>query len=233
MKLRGKLFDMSISKLLIALKGGSGSGNFGHFGRPGKRGGSASGNSLSTTFVVNNYLGVDIQPSVEVLDAVDFDDLFGSPDDAIHGGVAAIRTDDGIFIKRGYESDGLHELVHEAGFLEHGINAFLNEGITQAATESMAKQAGLSVRNTYDREVATVRQYILPAVGVPEREFYRGYARANDKADYIAKLVWNKHQIELSDSDEWGKFNTVHDLKNEIATMLGYAPRLAYVTGKQ
>lgn len=38
---------MSYQFLLLALKGGAGSGNFGHAGRPGKRGGSAPGRSIS------------------------------------------------------------------------------------------------------------------------------------------------------------------------------------------
>ena len=38
---------MTLNKLFLKLKGGPGSGNFGHSGRPGKRGGSSPGGEFS------------------------------------------------------------------------------------------------------------------------------------------------------------------------------------------
>lgn len=46
--------EMSIDKLFLMLKGGAGSGNFGHAGRPGKRGGSGLGSGSGVIKQIEN-----------------------------------------------------------------------------------------------------------------------------------------------------------------------------------
>ncbi len=198
--------------------------------KPDSRGEDAPPSPKRIVGVVANYLGVQPQfTSFKVMTSGEFDRKFGSPDDAIHGGVAAIRTNDGaIYVKQGYESDGLHEMTHAAGFLEEGVNEYTNEGVTQAATEEMAKESGTEVRQTYSDEVNYVRNYLIPATGLSPQQFFRGYAGAKDKGEYLVDAIWSANGDKFVDEVDWGSNPRAAMLK-EIPRALGPIPQLTYL----
>ncbi len=178
---------------------------------------------------VNDYLGGTVRASgLNVLDPVDFDRRFAGEYEDLHGGIAAIRTGKGIFIKKGYESDGVHELVHQSGALEKGVGAFVNEGVTQSATKRIGQQASIDVRDTYDRETAFVEKYILPTVGLKPKAFFRGYIGAENKSAYITDLVWKKYGDRFSSVEEWGK-NPRQSFLRGIDEMIGTHIHLMYL----
>lgn len=64
MKIDVKRFKDTLSRLEKALSGGAGSGNFGHSGRPGKRGGSGKGFSAGSDVVMTSDYGENIAATV-------------------------------------------------------------------------------------------------------------------------------------------------------------------------
>lgn len=196
-----------------------------------------SGGSIPTSeemkSAVSDYLGTepDIK-SMEVLPVEDFDSRFGSENDAIHGGVAAIRTNDGdIFVKEGFESDGLHETVHAAGMLENGVGETINEGVTQSTTKAIADGKGWNVRDTYSDEVAFVDKYVIPATGMNHQDFAKGYAKAENKGEFIVEAIWSKHGGKFSDADDWGKDPKTNMMKT-IPNALGPTSHLDYLVNE-
>lgn len=195
---------------------------------------SGGGSSLSPSdaaSAVEKHLG--IKPKFKhatVLSADEFDKKFGSPDDAIHGGVAAIRTIDGaIWIKEGFESDVVHEMVHSAGMGESGVTTFMNEGVTQAAAEFVAKESGLFIRKTYADEVSFVNEHVIPATGMSRKDFFSGYASASNKAKFISDAIWAVNADKFSDRDDWGA-TPRQSLEREVATAIGPGSYLSYLS---
>jgi SPP1 gp7 family putative phage head morphogenesis protein len=174
---------------------------------------------------VETYLDTDLgDTKLRVLDVDEFDRRFGAPGDQLHGGIAAIRLPDGrIFIKRGFESDAVHELVHASGALEDGVGTFLNEGITQSAAERIGSKFNMAVRSTYDKETNFVNRYIVPVVDESPEEFYRGYMGATDKGEFIVDRIWSAQGDKFSDVLDWGsdpRASLLRNLPNTIGTDL-------------
>lgn len=90
---------------------------------------------------------------------------------------SALTDDDGsIMIQAGHETDALHELVHASGVVPQlGEDVFVCEGLAQAATQDIARQQGLTVRRTYEQEVAYVETFILPFCGLLLRDLVVEY----------------------------------------------------------
>ena len=175
-------------------------------------------------YLDKNLDNIDLQ----VLKQNDFDKKFGSPDDSIHGGIAAIRTPDGkVYIKEGFEQDMIHELVHSSGALEDGVGEFLNEGITQSIAERIGVDGGYAVRETYGKETRFVKRYIEPLVGNKKR-FYRGYVNAENKGKYTVDEIWKRHGDKFNDVDDWGKDPKARLYKN-LPQTLGTDTHLSYL----
>jgi hypothetical protein len=105
--------------------------------------------------------------SYRVLDNADWSALV-ELEPSLNDGTAAFISDDGdIFIHTGYEADALHELVHAAGVKpDLSDSVFVCEGLTQVATEAIAKQLSLRVRKNYKNEVRFVLESLVPATGL-------------------------------------------------------------------
>lgn len=169
--------------------------------------------------------------SYNVLSQGEFNARYGSEFGNLVGETAAVTTDDDeIYVAEGNESFGVHELVHATGFMNDGVGTYINEGVTQAATEIIAKSAGVEVAITYQREVEHVRKYLMPATGLSEEEFYRGYARADDKGEFLVDAVWMAHGDEFSNADDWGT-DPKAAMYNSIPWTVGsgYQPHLYYL----
>lgn len=174
----------------------------------------ASGSPGSSASVVENegpravasYLGSDPKfTEFKVLPKEEFDKRFGNEYGGLTGDTAAtaLRTGE-IYVREGNEDFALHELVHAAGFMPDGAGRFLNEGMTQAATEAVSRESGIAAYPSYGKERKFVERYVVPTVGISEQELYRGYAKTPHKAQYLADLIWKAHGDKFSNTDDWG-----------------------------
>ena len=173
---------------------------------------------------VCDYLGTCPQyRTLRFLSPDDWNDKFGR-DSSLFGGTAAIHTDDGdIFIREGYSSDAVHELVHAAGMHEDGQNQteFILEGITQAATKEIALTINVGVRLTYQEEVDYVLKYLVPSTGLTVRELASGYAKAEKKIKFIADAIWSRNASHF-DTDEWSSNKMLrHELELSLKRQVG------------
>jgi len=181
---------------------------------------------------VGDYLGIDLNnQNIDVLSVTEFDKRFAGENESLHGGIAAIRLPDGsIFIKQGFEQDAIHELIHASGALENGVGTFLNEGITQQIAETISKRYGLSVRETYGKEVRFVKKYVhnsLPT-NLSIQDFDKGYIRAENKGKYVVDKIWKAHSDKFSDVDEWGS-KPYEKLRTNLPNTLGTDLHLSYL----
>ena len=114
--------------------------------------------------------------SYRVLDNADWAALV-ELEPSLNDGTAAFIGDDGnIFIHVGYEADALHELVHAAGVKPGPHDSvFVCEGLTQVATEAIAKQLSLRVRKNYTDEVRFVLEHLAPAARMNPRDLVSRY----------------------------------------------------------
>ena len=85
-----------------------------------------------------------------------------------------------------------------------GAGRFLNEGMTQAATEAISGESGIDAYPSYGKERAFVERYVVPATGLSAQEVFRGYAQAPHKAEYLADIIWKRHGDKFSDTEDWG-----------------------------
>jgi predicted RNA binding protein YcfA (HicA-like mRNA interferase family) len=103
---------------------------------------------------------------------------------------ASVTTMNGdIWIKNGYESDILHEMIHAAGFTPTGVKPFLNEALTQTVAEDIAELHDYEIRKTYQGGTSFIRDRLLPALGIPLKELAGKYAAAENKSHYLAQAV--------------------------------------------
>ena len=121
--------------------------------------------------------------------------------------IAAVNHKNSITFREGYEDSALHEFIHSAGFYpdwkNDGIHPSINEGLTQACTEYIGNKYNIVNRSGYTSEVDYVKNYIIRLSGVDEVKFYKGYANAENKQQYVANLLWEKHGDKFS-TEEWG-----------------------------
>ena len=210
------------------LLGGSGSGNFGHSGRPGERGGSGEGGSgdveQSHIDSVKNYLGVS--PTVnhyEVLSESEFDKRFNT--DTITGKAGAITLPNNeIYIRSGSEDSGIHELVHASGFIpDKGSSGFINEGLTQVAASEIGSNIEIDVKSSYNDEVKFVNEKLIPATKMDKSDLLKQYATASNKSEFLSNVIFNNNKDVFQNEDDWGKNihkNIESDLKNTIGTSI-------------
>jgi hypothetical protein len=184
--------------------GGGGSG-----GNEGGGGGNVVSGSPDTKKerdAISKY-GESKAKSIEVLSAEEFDKKYVTSEDRLSGHVAgAIYTPDGdVFVREGAEDLITHELVHSLGAWPDTVGNQLNEAVTQAMAEMIGRNENLSVRETYQKEVAIFRDQVLPLTGMNEQKFYKDYLSSSDKAKFITDKIWSIHGDKFSDVDEWGK----------------------------
>jgi hypothetical protein len=127
----------------------------------------------------------------------------GENESGLFGKSDGIRQDNGDIIVKDMKS-GIHELLHQAGFMPIGIGEFLNEGITQLVTEDIAKQNKLPISHSYRENTEYVRKYVLPATGLDLPTLARQYAKSQNKGKLIVDLIWAKNQGKFNNTEDWG-----------------------------
>ena len=167
--------------------------------------------------------------SFQRLDDTEWAAIIGS-DSRLTGGTAALTTDDNdIYIRVGFETDALHELVHAAGVKpDPHDTVFVCEGLTQAATEEIARLHDLKVRITYGDEVDFVRRYLVKTSGLPLRQLISVYI--DDGIPGIVEHVWNRYGAHFRSEEDWGSYERGKaNLEIELRQALGPGPRLSYL----
>ena len=121
--------------------------------------------------------------SFSVLDSHEWN-LLIEQEPSLEDGTAAFINDKGdIKIHAGYESDALHELLHAAGLKpDPQDTVFICEGLTQIATEEIAKQLSLRVRRNYKNEVFFIHNYLRPATRMKTRDLISAYIESGLEA---------------------------------------------------
>ena len=127
----------------------------------------------------------------------------GEEESELLGKSDGIRQDNGDIVVKNMKS-GIHELLHQAGFMPIGIGEFLNEGITQVVAEDIAKQQKLPIVNSYKENTDYIRKYLLPVIGISLQDFARKYASSSNKGKLVVELVWNKNHDKFHDVSDWG-----------------------------
>lgn len=168
-------------------------------------GGEVNIESLSSHVASNIGINPHIK-ELKILDDQEFNGMLKDNDaDLFANSTAAIAFPDGrIYIRKGYEDSALHEVVHRAGFMPDGINVQLNEGITQAATDYIANKIGSSIRSGYEDQVSSINKYVIPLTGLSRDDFFKGYAKADNKSKWIASKISERHAGKFNPED-WSK----------------------------
>lgn len=180
--------------------------------------------------VIQSYLG--IKPSVRNFAFEDMPDedsaLFGTP-------IGYVDKDEPgkVRVPEAHKMSALHEILHTAGFMPHNISELWNEGITQVVAEEIARLANLQIPITYSQDTRYVKKYLLPLLPIPLQQFAKGYAKAEDKSEYLMSLLWSRYSDHFSDEEDWGT-NTYDSMKEMFERQSGYHnPYLEWlVTGK-
>jgi len=210
-------------------KGGPGSGNYGHRGVPGRRGGSLPAlssqplppSALSEEMGVPLYEGgalVDYEKAiigealgpefaekeVRVVSGEEIDDHLQSIEKTSGAHIVGVLTSDGELLVRDELPIGTitHELVHAAGIdLTKGSPAFV-EGLTQALTEEICPRAF----KTYQQEVSYVRDKLAPLTGMSVRELGTAVIKTDNAAKLIGERIFARHGQHFSDEADWGRW---------------------------
>lgn len=145
-------------------------------------------------------------------------------------GIAAINMDGKIIYREGYEDSALHEYIHSAGFIPdgNGIDPTVNEGLTQALTEDIAKEKGIVTRSGYTSAVDWVNKYIIPLTGMDRREFFKAYATTDNKQKFIAGRIWAQHGNKFANVEDWGT-GIENRFMNQVGGYSGYDMYLSYL----
>jgi len=168
---------------------------------------------------VYEFFGRQFTATIRVLSDEQMDCLTGNKN------CAAITDREGnIYIRKGYESDGLHELVHAAGFQEDSVSTFINEGFTQLTAEIISSEKGIAIRQTYQDETKTA-ELILRAIGEDRRALLQGYALAKDKSRYLTEALWKKYAHLFADAEDWGR-DPYKSMYRDLQSTYGYSPYL-------
>ncbi len=158
-----------------------------------------------------------INPSIEdyvVMSSEEFNEFLRQHGETVDvDNIAAINIGNKIYVRSGYEDSALHEFIHSAGFMQQHIGDYVNEGMTQALTEDLARELGITTRSGYKKDVDFVNKYVIPLAGDNRMEVFRGYATATDKRLYLAKSIWERHGHRFTDTTEWGTNIEEHFLK--------------------
>lgn len=180
--------------------------------------------------LVKDYTGHILHyRSFQRLDDDEWAAVIGS-DSRITGGTAALTTDDNdIYIRVGFETDALHELVHAAGVKpDPHDTVFVCEGLTQAATEDIARLHDLNVRITYTDEVDFVRRYLVKTTGLPLRQLVSVYI--DDGVPGLVEHIWQRCGAHFRNEEDWGAYERGKgNLEIELRQALGLGPRLSYL----
>lgn len=180
--------------------------------------------------VIQSYLGV--KPQIRDLG---FEDM-SSEDDALFGTpIGYVDKNDPTIarVPEDHKMSALHEILHTSGFMPLNISEMWNEGITQVVAEEIAKQSNLQIPITYKEDTRYVRSYLLPLLPIDFQQFAKGYAKSEDKSEYLMSLLWNRYADHFSDEEDWGT-NTYENMKEMFERQGGYwNPYLEYlITGK-
>jgi len=231
------------TKATISFKGGKGSGFVGHPGGKGGKGNPGGSQSIGSgvfeiddaklsTIVESN---LDVKPnikSITVLKSNDFNHTMKSKFGQVINieNIAALNHEGDIYVREGFEDSALHEYIHSAGFMPDGkgIDPTINEGLTQAATIYIGGQAGIIGRSGYDSAVDYVNKYIIPLTGMDRGEFFRGYAKTDNKQQFIASAIWSRYGNKFNSVENWGK-NVEHNFNKFVATYGGHDIYLSYL----
>ena len=234
-------------------EGGPGSGNFGHAGIPGQRGGSApaGGGGLASELGVPVYdaeerieeeraaveaeLGVaDIE--IQVVSGTELDGHMNEMERAAGGTILGIVTNKGQLLVRDEVPEGTvaHELIHASGLgLDKG-NILVVEGLTQAYTEELFPGA----YKTYPMQVDFVRNTLAPLTGTSVPELTKIVAKspsAKDAQAVIGGLI-EKRYGHLLDPDDWGAPSprrTIRIGEDMLNTQRGHGPYLSFLIDEQ
>ena len=218
----------------MRLLGGPGSGNFGHGGIPGQRGGSAQGGGSSEHVdSVKSYLGVEPKiKSYVVLSKEEFDSKFNS--NTVTGMAGAITLPNNeIYIREGSEDSGIHELVHASGFIpDPGASSFINEGLTQIAAEEIGSGVGVDVKSSYKEEVRFCKDLVIPATGMDKQQFFKEYASAQNKTQFLTDKIYENNKDVFSDTEDWGK-NVKQNMEDDLRRNIGTSVYLNEISAKK
>ena len=111
---------MSYNTLITIIKGGAGSGNFGHAGRPGKRGGSAT-NVMATLQLVQELMRSGMNKPGEVAQSTDV--VYGSNDvRAAVNDVKSVLANYGTVQENKWLSNAHVSLTDSSSFAMLGVN---------------------------------------------------------------------------------------------------------------
>lgn len=156
------------------------------------------------------------------------DPEFGEDESILFGKPSGMVSPDGhVSVKDA--SNAIHELLHQAGFMPHGISEHLNEGITQIVAEDVGQFAHLPVVPSYPANTSYLRQYLFPLFPMPIRGFAKKYSVAPDKGKFLADLIWSRYGHALLDPQDWGA-RPYESMLNEIRRTLGTITVIEYLS---
>lgn len=165
---------------------------------------------------IQNYLGRILRVKSFAVDP-SFDD--GSE---MTGKSAGIRTPEGITVKE--INSGIHELLHEVGFMPNKIGIFLNEGITQITAEDIGEKYNLPVVKSYLENVSLIKQ-LFSISDIEIKKFARKYVSIENKGKLFVDTLWEKHKDKFSNKEDWG-VDPYKSMLKETPYTTGFDPYL-------
>lgn len=140
---------------------------------------------------IKQALGVDLgEVSCHIVDEAGMARVMGSAGwsrgDA--NGVVGFQLGKDVYVLDGAPWTTLHELVHRAGINADRLNRFVAEGLTEAVAEQLRKSPD-EHRPTYPREVAWIKERLLPSLGMNAVQLGRIIAQSSDPPRTLAALM--------------------------------------------
>jgi hypothetical protein len=140
---------------------------------------------------IQQALGVDLGAvSCHIVDEDGMARVMGSAgwgrNDA--NGVVGFQLGQDVYVLDGAPWTTLHELVHRAGINADRLNRFVAEGLTEAVAERL-RQSPDEHRPTYPREVAWIKERLLPSLGMDAIHLGRVIAQSSDPPRTLAALM--------------------------------------------
>jgi hypothetical protein len=140
---------------------------------------------------IQQALGVDLGAvSCHIVDEDGMARVMGSAgwgrNDA--NGVVGFQLGKDVYVLDGAPWTTLHELVHRAGINADRLNRFVAEGLTEAVAERL-RQSPDEHRPTYPREVAWIKERLLPSLGMDAIQLGRVIAQSSDPPRTLAALM--------------------------------------------